>query len=126
METESVQLLQLERQEEFGEKYAELQNIEDISRDVEIIDSDGDVEEQDGSQGKLKISQKTENFTEGIANLSERKKSSTNVRSPPELKIETRKIKTAWQEDTSNLDAPIKHSDLNPKFNSGDHATIEP
>lgn len=45
------------------------------------------------------------------------------MRLSSELKIETRKIKTAWED--SNLDGPIKHSDLNPKFNS-DHATIEP
>jgi hypothetical protein len=74
--------LQLERQEEFAEKYAELQNIEEISREVDMVESEGEAASP-GSKGKVKTSVITENFTEGVGNLSDRKKSSTYVRSPP-------------------------------------------
>lgn len=51
--------------------YNELQNIEHVSKDGdEMVDSSGDAEEQDGSLTKLKVSQKTENFTDGAASLS--------------------------------------------------------
>lgn len=120
MQTEILELLQLERQEEFAQQYAELQNIEEVSREVDIADIREDVLSP-GS--KSKVSAPTENFTEKVENLTDTKKSQSNVRLSSELRIETRKIKTAWED--SNLDGPIKHSDLNPNFNS-DHATIEP